>query len=64
MFWIRNTSNKYPKAIKPWILTPSPSADDDDEGELEEDVQAEDLGFITLLDNALVDLDIIHVDSS
>jgi hypothetical protein len=40
------------------------SSDDDDEGELEEDVQAEDLGFITLLDNALVDLDKIHVDSS
>jgi Kyakuja-Dileera-Zisupton transposase/CxC1 like cysteine cluster associated with KDZ transposases len=33
------------------------SSDDDDNGELEEDVQPEDLGFITLLDNALVDLD-------
>ena len=33
------------------------SSDDDDDGELEEEVLPEDLGFITFLDNTLVDID-------
>ena len=31
------------------------SSSDDDDGELEGDVEVEDLGFITLLDSALID---------
>jgi hypothetical protein len=33
------------------------SSDDGDDGELEEDAQGEDLGFIALLDNAIIDSD-------